>query len=409
MTMNDDHIVSIAQLKELGKLTSKVHFISNNKKEKYEWVGRTLTKFRYFSLSKKERGVVQQYIREMTGLSRSQVNILIGRKKKTGRVYLKKRTQPKFSRRYNTEDVALLIKVDNAHDRLSGPATKKIFEDEYSIYMNKTYERIRNISSSHIYNLRETRQYSSHGTTVAKTQSVQRDIGIRKKPTPEGNPGYIRVDTVHQGDTEREKGVYHINLVDEVTQWEVVVATEKISEYYLRPVLVEALKQFPFVLHGFHSDNGGEFINKVVAKLLHKLNVEQTKSRSRKCNDNALIEGKNGSVIRKHMGRNYIHQKHAGRINQFYRTYFNAYLCFHRPCGYATKKTDKRGKIKKYYRQEDYKTPYQKFCLLQNPSQYLKGNITMTELEGTAFALSHTEAAEIMRDAKDNLFRSFKS
>ena len=49
-----------------------------------------------------------------------------------------------------------------------------------------------------------------------------------------------------------------------------------------------ALMCFPFVILGFHSDNGGEFINGVVAKLLNKLLVEQTKSRSGRCNDSVL-------------------------------------------------------------------------------------------------------------------------
>ncbi|MBI4370479.1 MAG: DDE-type integrase/transposase/recombinase [Elusimicrobia bacterium] len=117
-----------------------------------------------------------------------------------------------------------------------------------------------------------------------------------------GRPGWIRVDTVHQGDLDGHKGVYHINMVDSVLQWEIVVCVEKISERYLAPVLEEALGMFPFVIAGFHSDNGSEFINDVVAKLLNKLLIEQTKSRSGRSSDNALVEGKNGSVIRKHMG-----------------------------------------------------------------------------------------------------------
>ena len=57
-------------------------------------------------------------------------------------------------------------------------------------------------------------------------------------------------------------------------------------------VLQEALKYFPFIIVGFHSDNGGENINGSVSSVLQKLLIEQTKSRSGKCNDNALIESK---------------------------------------------------------------------------------------------------------------------
>ena len=193
--------------------------------------------------------------------------------------------------------------------------------------------------------------------TFTKTQAVQRSIGERRKPEPNGKPGYLRVDTVHQGDLDGEKGVYHINSVDEVAQWQIVAAVEKISEAYLEPILMILLDQYPFVIIEFHADNGGEYVNHVVAALLNKLLIRLTKSRSRHTNDNALVESKNGSVIRKHMGYFYIHQKHAPRINEFYIKYFNPYLNFHRPSGFATKKViDKKGKVKNVY--DVYLTPY---------------------------------------------------
>jgi hypothetical protein len=98
------------------------------------------------------------------------------------------------------------------------------------------------------------------------------------------------------------KGVYHINAVDEVTQWEIVGSVEQISEAFLLPMLKEMLAQFPFRIRGFHSDNGSEYINHLVAELLGKLLIEQTKSRPRHSNDNGLAESKNGAVVRKHMG-----------------------------------------------------------------------------------------------------------
>ena len=76
---------------------------------------------------------------------------------------------------------------------------------------------------------------------------------------------------MHQGDRPEQKGVYHINAVDEVTQWEVMLATPRISEVYLLPVLESLVAQFPFQIRGFHSDNGSEFVNQNVARLLQKL------------------------------------------------------------------------------------------------------------------------------------------
>ncbi|MGI9278695.1 MAG: DDE-type integrase/transposase/recombinase [Endozoicomonas sp.] len=134
------------------------------------------------------------------------------------------------------------------------------------------------------------------------------------------------MDTVHQGDKDGVKGLYHINAVDEVTQFEVVCSVEQISERYLVPVLVGMLAGFPFKLQEFHSDNGSEFINHKVAKLLNKLNIQLSKSRSRHSTDNALMESKNGSVIRKQLGHAHIPQHHAKRFNQFDGDYLTPYL-----------------------------------------------------------------------------------
>ena len=90
--------------------------------------------------------------------------------------------------------------------------------------------------------------------------------------------------------TGATKGVYHINTIDEITQWQILGATEGISERFLAPLLKTLLKQYPFTIIAFHSDNGSEYINKIVAKLLNTLLIKQTKSRPRHCNDNALLE-----------------------------------------------------------------------------------------------------------------------
>jgi citrate lyase gamma subunit len=103
------------------------------------------------------------------------------------------------------------------------------------------------------------------------------------------------------------------------------------------------LRQFPFRILGFNTDNGSEFIHKTVAQLLEKLRVEQTKSRPRQSGDNGLVETKNGAVIRKHIGYGYVDASHANRINDFYREYLNPYLNYHRPCAQADVKIDEKG------------------------------------------------------------------
>lgn len=405
--MNDSHMVSITQIKEFIKVSKTIEFRGASRKEKYQWLETVLLRFRYYTLRKKEKSILKKYMMKMTGYSDAQMTRLINRKKKWGKILTSSTKRNRFPKIYTPEDTARLIETDNAHQRLSGPATKRILEREYKIFGKEEYKRIQNISSSHIYNLRATRQYTSHSLTIKKTNPVKVNIGERRKPYPQGEPGFIRVDSVHQGDLDKEKGVYHINMVDEVTQWEILGCVEKISEYYLEPLLEDLLDQYPFVLHGFHSDNGSEFINRVVAKLLNKLMIQQTKSRARHTNDNALTEGKNGSIIRKHMGYNHIPQRYAGAINDFYREHMNVYLNYHRPCGFAEITTDKKGKQKKKYK--IYQIPYERLKSLENAKKYLKSGVTFDMLDAIAYEKSDNEVAALMQKAKDELFKNFKS
>lgn len=346
ITMNDTNLNGMEELKKFVKGVPTKTFFSSNKKEAYEWIKSILNKFIFRELKKKGRGKVREYIQKVTVYSVSQISRLV-EKYLLGNLTISSYKRNSFASQYSPLDIALLCTTDNTHSRLNGNATKKILEREYKEFNHAEYENIGKISVAHLYRLRATRIYQSKSLTYTHTQAVKRNIGERRKPIPNGVPGYIRIDTVHQGDTEETKGAYHVNSVDEVTQWEIVASVEKITEIYLEPILLLIINQYPFIIHEFHADNGSEYINYMVVDLLNKLLIKLTKSRSRQSNDNALVESKNGSIIRKHMGYFYIHQKYAPEINDFYILYFNPYLNFHRPCGFATTTTDEKGKQKK--------------------------------------------------------------
>ena len=409
--MNDSRIVSIAQLRDFLKVSKELKFVSTNRKEKYKWLNSTLTKFQYLRLkNQRDKTTVLQYVLKMTGLSRVQLKRLVKRKRETKTISVSKNWGKKnmFTVKYGPSDIALLVKVDNAHSRLNGFATKRILKREFELYHKAEFENLKNISISRIYDLRGTRQYASASTTFTDTDPVSRNIGERRKPRPEGKPGYLRVDSVHQGDHEGEKGVYYINLIDEVLQWELLVCVEGIAEQFLKPALETILLCFPFKIMNFHSDNGSEYINYKVADILNRLTISQTKSRSRHSNDNALAEGKNGSIVRKHFGRNHIPRNFAPLINNFCEKYFNTYLNFHRPCGFATIEADKKGKQKKVYKLENYMPPYQKLKTLENWTQYLATGWAEKRLDDIYLAHSDTEFAEVMQKAKKELFKNFK-
>lgn len=407
--MNDDSIVSVAQLSGFAKFAKQAKFKRSNREEAYEWVGKTLGKFHYHSETKKNKGIIKNYIIGTTGYSPDNVDKLIARKKKFGRVFLKERTQYVFPRFYTKKDISLIAEVCNMYRGQNGYALKKVFSDMYKLYEDFEFERLSYISVSHIYNLKQTEVFKYHSLTYTKTNPASVNIGERRKPNPYGKPGYLRVDSVHQGDLDKDKGVYHVHLVDEVTQEDVTVAVEKISEYFLEGALMEAFKQFHFKLINFHSDNGSEFINKVVADLLNKLMITQTKSRSRHCNDNALVEGKNAVTVRKHMGRAHIPQKYAPKINKFYENYLNPFVNFHKPCAFSSEIVDSKGKIKKVYKQEDYMTPVQKLLSLKDCEKYLRVGVTKEKLKKQMLEKSHFEAAKETYEARDKLFEEIKS
>ena len=378
--------------------------VLGTKSERYDFVRKTLVKFNYMSLPKKDKGIVIRYLIKMTGYSRQQLTRLIQQYTKTGKIIWTPCRNNGFTKKYNNQDIALLAKTDALHDTPCGQAVKKICERAFSVFDDENYKRLSELSISHLYNLRDSERYKKQRRTFTKTQARKVAIGERRKPAPEGKPGYIRIDTVHQGDLDKVKGVYHINAVDEITQFEIVCSVEKISEQYLMPVLKQMLASFPFNILGFHSDSGSEYINHRVSELLQKLFVEFTKSRSRHSNDNALAESKNASVVRKIFGYEHIAQRWATEINVFNRKHLNPYINYHRPCFFPKTITDNKGKQRKIYRYKDMMTPYDKLKSLTDARQYLKPEISFEILDEYALKISDNKAASELQKARKKLF-----
>lgn len=400
--MENGEKLSLEQIRAWVEASEGVRFHSQDRGELYEWVNQTLRQQDYGRLKRGGKGLVRRYIAKMTGLSRAQAARLIRSYQQGGEVKPRAYRRHRFAKRYTRADIEALAAVDEAHETLSGPATQKILQRAWHEYHDAQCQRLARLSVAQLYRLRKSRTYRHRRVAYQPTRPTQVAIGERRKPDPQGRPGYLRVDTVHQGDLDGVKGLYHINAVDEVTQWQVVGATAQISEAWLMPVLEAILEQFPFRIQGFHSDNGSEFINHTVAQMLNKLLIEQTKSRPRHSNDNGLAESKNGWVIRKHIGYGHIASAHAEAFDEFYRLHFNPYLNFHRPCGVPEVTVTVKGKQKRVYRW--YATPWE--ILRQSPglAGFLRAELTVDQLQQIAGAKSDTQAAMEMRDAKRKLF-----
>jgi transposase InsO family protein len=400
--MENRETLSLEQIRAFLDGSSEVQFQAHDRAELYTWINQTLRQQNYGQLKRDGRGLVRLYVSKMTGLSRAQMTRLIRCYQQGGKVKPRLYQRHRFANRYTRADIELLAQLDEAHETLSGPATQKILQREWHEFHHAQYEGLSRLSVAQLYRLRKTRTYRQKRVVYQRTRPTQVAIGQRRQPHPQGRPGYLRVDTVHQGDLEGVKGLYHINAVDEVTQWQVVGATAQISEAWLMPVLEAMLAQFPFRIRGFHSDNGSEFINQNVAQLLDKLLVEQTKSRPRHSNDNGLAETKNGWVIRKHIGYGHIGSAHAAAFDQFYRQHFNPYLNFHRPCGVPELTITAKGKQKRQYRW--YATPWEILRQLPGLAGFLGAELTADRLQQIAEVKSDTQAAREMQEAKRELF-----
>ncbi len=292
MTLQTERINTVDQINAFLEGNEQVDYLPQERDDAYEFVRRTLVRIGYGRVGRSGKGAVREYLGKTTGLSRAQVTRLIAQYRQTGQVADRRRTNSgrPFERIYTAADIRLLAEVDEIGNQMCGPATGAVMRRAFEVFGDRRFERLASLSSSHLYNLRRSKTYRTKRTVWRHTKPTATRIGVRQRPVPEGQPGFVRVDTVHQGDRDGEKGTYAINLVDEVTQIEHIGAVARIAEAFLIPVLEELLVTLPFVVLGFHADNGSEYINRQVAELLNKLHIRQfTKSRARHSNDKSWV------------------------------------------------------------------------------------------------------------------------
>ena len=222
--------------------------------------------------------------------------------------------------------MALLAEVDEAFGQLSGPATKVILWRMRHVYGDERFERFASISNGHIYNLRKSRTYRTGRLTFRNTQPKPVPIGVRRKPQPDGSPGFLPVDTVHLGDLGGRNGTYIVNIVDEVTQFQHLGALRRITQHFMAPVLEDLISAFPFTVHAVPQVNG--FL----------------------CDD------------------------------------LCPFLNFHRPCLFPTEVTSTRSRVTKTYRQADVATRHQHFRSLPGAERFLRPEVTFDALDQSAAA-----------------------
>ncbi len=199
----------------------------------YDFIRRALARFGCQGAGRAAKGLLRACLGKATGLSRAQAARLIRRRRETGVVEDRRGGPPAkpFRRKCTAADIRLLAEADGGFGRMSGPATRKVLRRMAGVFGDPRFERLAGLSNGRLHNLRGTRTCQAARTTVEPTRAVQVGIGERRRrPDPQGRPGFLRVDTVRQGDQDGVKGVCRINLVDEVAQWRHVGTVEAISE-----------------------------------------------------------------------------------------------------------------------------------------------------------------------------------
>jgi transposase len=200
ISVHEAEKLSLERMAAFLQASEEIRFLGENRRQVYAWMETVLRQQQYLQQGRRARGLLRRYLEKMSGLSRAQVTRLIARYRANGTVQALSYRRHRFAQRYTQADSELLAAVDEAHDTLSGPATRRILEREFQYYRKPEYARLATISVAHLYNLRRHQRYRERRLKYHKTRPTTVAIGERRRPDPEGRPGYLRVDTVHQGD-----------------------------------------------------------------------------------------------------------------------------------------------------------------------------------------------------------------
>jgi transposase len=177
--------LSLEQIEAFLNASQEIRFEGETQQQIYHWIEQVLSQQEYHQQSRQTRGLLRSYLTKMTGLSRAQVTRLIARYRKSGSLQPAPYRRHRFPQRYTRADVELLATVDEAHENLSGPATRRILEREYRQYGKPEYERLSTISVAHLFNLRQRPRYREHRLCYTRTRPTAVAIGERRCPDPQ--------------------------------------------------------------------------------------------------------------------------------------------------------------------------------------------------------------------------------
>lgn len=122
--------LSREQIERLLEASQEIQFEGKDRGEMYRWITRTLSQQRYREQGKPMRGLLLRYVAKLTGRSRTQVTGLVCQYMKNSEVKQAVYERHRFASRFTRGDLEMLARVDEAHETMPGPATKRILGSE---------------------------------------------------------------------------------------------------------------------------------------------------------------------------------------------------------------------------------------------------------------------------------------
>ncbi len=323
---------------------------------------------RYASASKKERGkMLDEYVRT-TGYHRKHaIAVLRGKRNRTpGKI---RRPRPS---QYMVEDARALERLSELFDGINAKLLRGAMDNELEhLYTSgflrvsrACYQRLKRISPATIDRLR-TRYGRGMPPRVKRGRTkpgtlLKSQIPIRTwADWNEDQPGFTEMDLVsHDGGLERGDHAWTLNFTDIKTTWTECAAVRNKAQQYVFEALKRVRARLPFPLLGIDSDNGSEFINDELMRYAQQEHLTFTRSRPGRQNDNAHVEQKNWSVVRRFVGElRYDTPAQLALLNQLYEV-LHAYINFFLPTQKLKDKVRTGAKVKRVY--DDPATPYQR-------------------------------------------------
>lgn len=180
---------------------------------------------------------------------------------------------------------------------------------------------------------------------------LKHQIPIRTEHYPVDGPGWAETDTVsHSGNCAEGDFVNSVNLTDLDCQWVETRAVLGKGEAVVFAALQDMRQTLPFALLGLDSDNGGEFINHHLLRRCTAEKIEFTRSRPYKKDDNAHIEQKNWTHVRKLIGYDrYETDEAVDAMNDLYKNELRLWMNLFQPSVRLLKTVRRGSRLKRVY------------------------------------------------------------